>query len=676
MAADMMNHKKVLERIAELISQQQSCGLAIAENQQDWQEELGEQKKKTGETFMVLVVGAFNSGKSSLINAMIGEEFLPTGMLPETGVLCEMHYGLEKSITLYPKPGKWEGGDEPFALNPPTVSEIAKYCSIDNAAQMSGRTDTANVKFEKVVVRWPLEILKDGVVLVDSVGMNDPFGNDYITKAYFPRADAVIYLLNGVAPYTATDEDLLYEINDYGLRSVIGVCTYFDSVQKNYAGNPEKLRAYCDTIRSHCSQHSDLGRDGVHFVNSRGALKAKLSGDEAGLVESGVAGLEAYLSKYLVENKGSDQVDVLSRYMFSQAAKMREAASVQDAASEMSEEELKKRIEVAEEQLAVTRRNAETAGKTFRTLMESVYPTVDRMIEEHYAKLLETLTLDEYEPQTQLPAGFAALNPVLAHRKAKELAEECNQAIASMAKKQNADWMKEKLNAALDAHVQKSTAAVELQMRNVVSELQCIDDILAGHEKKSDAMDVASRVLGFLGGLMIGDISLAANGAAFGMRGMVRALGFQALTGAALGLAFGASALIAPVVIPAALIANIVAILTDSNAGKIKRAKKEALKGYCKQYEKDQLAAKGAEEMKKAAREWIGTVCATMDDIIAADIAEKRKLIDATISGAQTGIDEKRAACDRRAEAVRQLDKVDGALEDIRREYGLAALKA
>ena len=251
MAANMTNHKKVLEDIAGLIARQQKCGLVIAENQAEWQKELDEQKKKTGESFMVLIVGAFNAGKSSLINAMIGEEFLPTGMLPETGVLCEMHYGQEKSITLYPKPGMWEGGDAPFNLNPPTVAEIAKYCSIDNAAQMSGKADTSNVKFEKVVIHWPLEILKEGVVLVDSVGMNDPFGNDYITKAYFPKADAVIYLLNGTAPYTATDEELLYEINDYGLRNIINVCTYFDQVQENHAGNPGKLREY-----GGCQQHT------------------------------------------------------------------------------------------------------------------------------------------------------------------------------------------------------------------------------------------------------------------------------------------------------------------------------------------------------------------------------------------------------------------------------------
>ena len=94
--ARMEEHKKVLEELAALISREEQCAAVIAPENTVWKEDLAKTKEKTGEKFVVLVMGIFSSGKSSMINALIGEELLPTGFLPETAVLGEMHYSTEK----------------------------------------------------------------------------------------------------------------------------------------------------------------------------------------------------------------------------------------------------------------------------------------------------------------------------------------------------------------------------------------------------------------------------------------------------------------------------------------------------------------------------------------------------------------------------------------------------
>ena len=48
-------------------------------------------------------VGDFNSGKSSLINAMLGIDLLPTNILPETAVSYEIHFSLQEKLEV------WEG---------------------------------------------------------------------------------------------------------------------------------------------------------------------------------------------------------------------------------------------------------------------------------------------------------------------------------------------------------------------------------------------------------------------------------------------------------------------------------------------------------------------------------------------------------------------------------------
>ena len=39
------------------------------------------------------MIGEFNRGKSTLVNALLGEEVLPTGVLPLTAVATELAFG-------------------------------------------------------------------------------------------------------------------------------------------------------------------------------------------------------------------------------------------------------------------------------------------------------------------------------------------------------------------------------------------------------------------------------------------------------------------------------------------------------------------------------------------------------------------------------------------------------
>ena len=74
--------------------------------------------------------------------------------MPETAVLGELHYG-KKQITLYPKKGQWEGGDEPFDLKETTAEEIAKYASLSSDDTLNSIAEDSDKriesKFEKMI---------------------------------------------------------------------------------------------------------------------------------------------------------------------------------------------------------------------------------------------------------------------------------------------------------------------------------------------------------------------------------------------------------------------------------------------------------------------------------------------------------------------------------------------
>src|SRR3989304_6194064 len=59
------------------------------------------------ELFLLVVVGEFNSGKSALVNALLGENVLPEGATPTTSPVTLVKWG-EQATT--------QGGDETFAI--------------------------------------------------------------------------------------------------------------------------------------------------------------------------------------------------------------------------------------------------------------------------------------------------------------------------------------------------------------------------------------------------------------------------------------------------------------------------------------------------------------------------------------------------------------------------------
>ena len=315
-AGRVIDHRKVLNQLAELIGEEEKYVVQIYSDQEKIEaqkEKMETARNKTGEEFFVLIIGAFRSGKSSLINALIGEELLPTGFLPETAVIGELHYGEKKRITLYPKKGMWEGGDQPFDLTETTSEEIEKYVSlsaddaINTMEEEDGCTKAINSKFEKMVIYWPLEILKDGVVLVDSPGINDPYCNDHIVNEYLPQADAIVYVMDSCFAYQGMDRRQLTAINEIGFTNIITGYTFYDIVVK-HSRSPEKLQKYRNILLDYMAKHSCLGEESVHFLDSMEGLQARMSGDREAFRRSGYEGLEKYLERYLVEKSGTDRI--------------------------------------------------------------------------------------------------------------------------------------------------------------------------------------------------------------------------------------------------------------------------------------------------------------------------------------------------------------------------------
>jgi small GTP-binding protein len=125
----------------------------------------------------VVVLGEFNHGKTTILNALLGGEVLPMGITPTTAVITHLRHAQTPGVTIHHDDGK------------------TTEAKLEDLPRLVGADQTAEPRF--VEVRYPAEILDGNLVLVDTPGVNDISRQRVeITYGYVPRADVVVYVLD------------------------------------------------------------------------------------------------------------------------------------------------------------------------------------------------------------------------------------------------------------------------------------------------------------------------------------------------------------------------------------------------------------------------------------------------------------------------------------------------
>jgi Dynamin family len=162
--------------------------------------------------FYVACVGQFKRGKSTLINALIGETVLPVGFIPVTAVPTVVRYGEQLKARL-------KDGDYLWREIP--VSDVKQYVSEEhnpeNAKSVTG-----------VELFAPSHLLSTGMCLVDTPGLGSVFaGNTSATQDFIPHIDAALVVI-GADPPLAGDELALVEAVARNIQHLIVVLNKAD----------------------------------------------------------------------------------------------------------------------------------------------------------------------------------------------------------------------------------------------------------------------------------------------------------------------------------------------------------------------------------------------------------------------------------------------------------------
>jgi ribosome biogenesis GTPase A len=231
----------------------------------------------------VAVLGPFNQGKSTLLNALLGGRHLPVDIVPTTGAAIYIRYGerLETSIDL--RDGR--------ILRQSGCKLLERFAVLDERRRM--RDD-----IRRVEIFCPHPLLKQNVTLVDLPGTNDCAEQNALVKSELFSADAVVQVLNARQLFTMDEENKLREwVIESGVRHVIFVLNFSQLLE------PDERRAALEraqTIVKGClgslSPHSRLYR-----VDALPALRSQVSGDALGLMQSGLLDFAAGLQELIRE---------------------------------------------------------------------------------------------------------------------------------------------------------------------------------------------------------------------------------------------------------------------------------------------------------------------------------------------------------------------------------------
>jgi Dynamin family len=233
----------------------------------------------------VLVAGEAKRGKSTLVNALLGREVVPSGVIPLTAV----------PATLVQAPGSDEGIEVAF-----TDGRTGGYplsALADFGTERGNPGNSRHVAAITVLANAP--ILARGVEIVDTPGTGSVHAhNTAAADAALPSMDAAIFVLTADPPVSASERDLLRRVArmSVALFIVLNKADYLDEVSLAEAqgftarvvaavtGRPEPV--YPLSARAALGAEGDAGF-------------AKFAADFTGYLDSGrVAGLELSVTRH------------------------------------------------------------------------------------------------------------------------------------------------------------------------------------------------------------------------------------------------------------------------------------------------------------------------------------------------------------------------------------------
>ncbi|MEL6777839.1 MAG: dynamin family protein [Cyanobacteria bacterium J06597_16] len=347
-------------------------------------------------TYRVAVFGPFNYGKSTLLNALLGEKTLPMDLVPTTGAAITVKYG--------PAPRTQITHVDGAVQSEAGTASLQDFAVLDEQRRM--REDVAGVE-----VYCPHPLLKLGLELMDLPGTDDREAQDALVQKQLLSADLVIQVLDGRKLMTLAERENLRDwLLDKGINTVIFVVNFLNLMeQADRQQVSVRLRFLAESFRSNLP----AGVSNLYQVDALPALRARLKGDMAAATQSGLPALESALQAIGQQLAAGNPVEQTLPRLCAIAQAIPPVLQAQIDGLSISEPDPTdtRRVEVKKKAQALIQQGFDHSVTKMRTWL------VPSNLQAHYrlglARALKANTTQDWLSQTLQPAWYERQKPLV-----------------------------------------------------------------------------------------------------------------------------------------------------------------------------------------------------------------------------------------------------------------------
>ncbi|MCR5175244.1 MAG: dynamin family protein [Anaerovibrio sp.] len=328
--------------------------------------------------YTVVVLGEFKRGKSTFVNALLGESLLPMDILPETATINAIMYKDQPAVQVVHQDGRLEQGE-------PTLDYLKKFSA------RQGNNAAEGVRYIKI--GYPSKLLKNRVILVDTPGVSDLDEQRCdVTYEFIPKANAVIFLLDANSPLKKTEKDFIDErLLPQGISNIMFLLNKYDAVDEE-----EEDEDLLETTQQRLSQAFNREIP-VYPVSAKWALDGLEQGNNELIEASQIEGVRRRLEEML--SNGSTETAKITSWenrLKSLLISLQNEITNEKELCQMDKENIKKMLDEIESMLAERQQNEEKISQYIEDRKVEINIMVAKSL-HHFNEQLKEDLLDRIE---------------------------------------------------------------------------------------------------------------------------------------------------------------------------------------------------------------------------------------------------------------------------------------
>ena len=400
--ADSLSKISETLEVAELAGKQTSGELGLAREIEDIK--VASKNLREG-VFRLMVLGDMKRGKSTFLNALIGENILPSDVNPCTALLTILRYGRDKKVTVH-----FNDGKNPEELD---FKVFKRNYTIDpaEAKRLEKENKQAFPDVDYAVVEYPLALLEKGVEIVDSPGLNDTEARNELSLGYINNCHAILFVMRATQPCTLGERRYLENyIKNRGL-SVFFLINAFDQIRESLidpddgeeleAAESKVKKVFHANLAEYCLiDDRDIYQERVFAISALPALRRRIKDNFASLEGTGFPEFMGALNHFLTKERAAQEFRQ-AQILASQAnSHVREAIARRKPLLDEDVNELKARISSVEPEFKKLTEIRDQFQKEIRIIRDKKARVVADSFRSYVLNLGDTFETDflRYQP--------------------------------------------------------------------------------------------------------------------------------------------------------------------------------------------------------------------------------------------------------------------------------------